>query len=69
MQDFQQRVLDEKKDLDNKIKKLFIFITTSQVYLKLNSVEKNNLCLQLNTMRCYSDILHNRIKNWKNYDN
>jgi hypothetical protein len=61
MKDYQQRVVDEKKELDEKINKLEQFITSE----KINSVDPNEafrLKTQLVTMINYSEILGERIK-------
>ena len=60
MQDYQQRVVDEKSALDEKIKKLNEFIFTPKC-LSLHEVDQEILCAQLFHMKKYGDILHLRI--------
>lgn len=61
MQPHQQRVLDEKSELDIKIHKLVQFLSTD---LFMNLDEENSVLLQqqLNFMVKYSEVLSNRIK-------
>jgi hypothetical protein len=61
MKDWQQRVIDEKKELDEKINRIESFVTSE----KINSVDPNEvfrLKTQLVTMINYSEILGERIK-------
>lgn len=57
----QQRVVDEKSELDDKLTKLIAFIGESPIYKTLDPVEQELLKLQGDTMGCYSDILGKRI--------
>lgn len=60
MMPHQQRVVDEKTDLDVKIEKLEAFIE-GEIFSSLSDEEKDRLNLQLVTMDKYSDILGERI--------
>jgi len=61
MQPFQQRVVDEKSALDEKIAALDAFIGTTTFY-SLPDDEHMRLSLQLSYMRNYSLILGMRIE-------
>ena len=61
MQEFQQRVLDEKKDLDDKLDKLKAFINTDEKFLRLSVGEQLRLERQAEIMQDYSDVLTERI--------
>lgn len=63
LQPHQQRVVDEKTDLDDKITKLDAFITTPTC-LALLFGERSRLKHQLDVMREYSGILGDRIKHF-----
>jgi hypothetical protein len=58
----QQRVVDEKLELDGKIGKLDEFISNSPMYVKLSDREKRRLCRQYDVMYEYSEILGERIE-------
>lgn len=60
MKDFQQRVVNEKNELDFKIEALTDFIGAS-VFPGLNSEEQKRLKRQCKVMMEYSDILNDRI--------
>ena len=60
MQEFQQRVMDEKKDLDGNRERLLAFFNTD-VFRGLNQAEKDRLRTQHGVMGVYSDILGQRI--------
>jgi hypothetical protein len=60
MQPHQQRVLDEKSELDEKRTKLTAFIG-GDIYRKLDPVEQSRLNRQLEAMTLYSNILGERI--------
>jgi len=68
MQDYQQRVIDEKKDLDAKIERLETFIDGSAMFAELPSDEIIRLRRQVYTMRLYSEILRDRIAAFKSAD-
>lgn len=57
----QQRVVDEKKDLDDKREKLMSFFST-EVFSGLDQAEKDRLSTQYGVMTVYSAILGQRIK-------
>lgn len=61
MHQWQQRVVDEKRDLDDKIAKLRAFIESHPDHGHLSSVEQLQLGLQLDIMRQYSAVLTVRI--------
>lgn len=60
MEDFQQRVVDEKKELDEKREKLAAFFTGS-IFPTLPVEERVRLERQLDAMNEYSSILGERI--------
>ncbi|MNL36751.1 hypothetical protein D3C87_1588560 [compost metagenome] len=63
MEDYKARVLEEKKDLENKVASLDKFISSNQ----FNSVrfdEGLRMNAQLNVMKAYLDILVMRIANF-----
>ena len=63
MQPHQQRVVDEKTALDEKISKLTPFLA-GPIYQGLDAAERIRLRAQLAVMREYSDILTERIKHF-----
>jgi hypothetical protein len=56
----QQRVVDEKAELDERLEKLVAF-TRTPIFAGLDSDERNRLDQQAATMAMYSDILGDRI--------
>jgi hypothetical protein len=60
MEAFQQRVVDEKTDLDGKIERLGAFIQGS-TYLKLPAAEQERLKTQVHWMKKYTEVLGERI--------
>lgn len=58
---FQQRVVAEKRELDEKLIKLVQFISTSPVFAGLNLMEQNLLREQRDAMMRYSEVLEARI--------
>lgn len=60
MNDFQQRVIEEKKELDIKISKLLPFFETS-IFANLNADEQKRLRKQSDLMIEYSKVLSERI--------
>jgi hypothetical protein len=56
----QQRVVDEKRELDEKIEKLMQFLTTG-LFDGLDSGEKSRLRIQLAAMQAYGTALGERI--------
>ena len=61
LQPHQQRVIDEKAELDAKINKLREFIV-GYLFITLPAAERQRLKMQLEVMKKYSDILDMRIK-------
>lgn len=61
MEDYQQRVADEKKELDQKLKDLRAFMH-GDVYASLPAVDQGLLMVQLVAMDNYSDALARRIE-------
>ena len=57
----QQRVVDEKTELDDKLGKLNAFILTSPVFAQLQNEEKERLQRQFSIMRDYTSVLGERI--------
>ena len=65
MEDYQLRVVEEKKELDNKIEKLDDFIS-SKVFLKnVSSTQQDLLLLQHQWMSNYSKVLELRIQDFE----
>jgi hypothetical protein len=62
MQSHQERVVVEKKELDDKINKLTVFIGENWIFKTLPDDEQQRLILQHCVMSEYSDILDARIK-------
>lgn len=60
-QPHQQRVVDEKNELDEKIGKLQAFFD-NEIYKNLPNEDRALLIEQVNHMRIYSDILFRRIQ-------
>lgn len=60
MQGYQQRVVEEKAELDERITKLFAFIGSGD-YVELATDERMRLQRQLSHMMSYRDILGERI--------
>ncbi len=64
MQPYQQRVVDEKNDLDSKRDRLRAFFGTD-LYRELDPTEQSRLNRQLEAMTLYSNILAERIAAFK----
>jgi len=62
MKDYQLRVIEEADELDIKIRKLTNFLLKPQNTILLPELTRLNR--QLDAMRLYSYILHNRIKHF-----
>lgn len=60
MAPYQQRVVDEKVELDEKQEKLLAFFNTD-LFRGLDQAEKDRLRTQHGVMGVYSEILHQRI--------
>jgi len=63
MEDYQTRVVEEADELDKKIEKLEAF-TKNLFFCGLPAPEAGRMLRQLDAMRLYSYILHNRIKHF-----
>ena len=64
LQPHQQRVVDEKNELDTKANALSQFIGLSPIFEKLDAAEQERLKLQNDLMWQYSEILGERIANF-----
>jgi hypothetical protein len=60
---FFERLLDERTELQRKIKELNFFIKIAPNYKELNDFQKSALVEQLEVMKKYLDILDVRIEN------
>lgn len=63
MQPYQQRVVDEKAELDGRREKLHAFMTSS-AFDELTDGEQMRMAKQCRLMRELSDVLGDRIKNF-----
>ena len=63
MEEYQQRVLDEKKELDSKIDKLGEFIGSDE-FTPVPTAEQVRMKQQRTIMKQYSDVLAARIQNF-----
>ena len=61
MQPFQQRVIEEKAELDKKIDNLAEFIQDDVIYLDLDEAEQDRMNVQLDLMNDLSSVLGERI--------
>ena len=66
MEPYQERVIEEKTDLDLRINRLFIFLNTTKTSSKLSEAEFGRMKKQLDFMIEYSNILQERIVNFEN---
>lgn len=63
MQEYQERVIQEQKDLDEKILKLDAFLQRPNFYQRVpDSVERSLLRAQFGAMKEYSRLLGERIR-------
>lgn len=60
-QPYQQRVIDEKEELDSRLAKLSIFLDSDTFETLVDPTERFRLKKQARIMREYSDILAERI--------
>lgn len=60
LQDFQQRVVDEKQELDDKLDKLRVFLRSDRA-LALDFTDRSLLVMQERAMTDYTSILADRI--------
>ena len=65
IQPHQQRVIDEKAELDTKAKALSDFIGLNPIFLKLDPEEQERMKVQNDIMWQYSEILGKRIAAFK----
>jgi len=65
MKDFQQRVIDEKTELDAKLKRLVEFVKGGPVFDSLHPSEQDRLHRQSRIMTLYSEVLRERIEAFK----
>lgn len=61
MQSYQQRVVDEQNELQDKATKLDEFIKTSPAFASLNCTQRGLLKAQLGAMHAYGEILALRV--------
>lgn len=61
MQPHQERVVVEKRELDEKLDKLKLFIETNSIFKTLPEDEQHRLNRQFDVMAEYSNILAQRI--------
>jgi hypothetical protein len=63
MQAHQQRVVDEKQELDSRLEKLLVFIDAGngKIFSGLVTEERQRLTTQARIMKEYSDVLADRI--------
>ena len=64
MQPHEQRVVDEHKDLDEKLDKLIDFVA-GEFFAGLPEVDRILLLTQKDQMFCYLNTLHSRIERFK----
>lgn len=67
MEPHQQRVVDENKELNEKIDKLYIFMHTDK-FKSLDKEEIDRLRNQFSVMNLYSQILEQRISAFISYE-
>lgn len=60
---FFERLLDERNELQRKIKSLDFFVKVAPNYNELNDFQKSALVEQLEIMKKYLDVLNARIEN------
>lgn len=61
MHDWQQRVMDERVDLNARIDRLWMFMQ-STTFKALNPIERERMERQLGLMRAYAQVLTERIE-------
>ena len=64
MEDYQQRVIEEHKQLDDKLVKLGIFISR-EAFKVLPEEERDRMLRQQRYMKRYSEVLAERIAEFK----
>ena len=65
MERYQLRVIEEKEVLDEKVRKLSNFISSSKLFNRVTLVEQNLMIEQCEVMWKYSDILEKRITSFR----
>lgn len=60
MQEYQERVVEEKKELDSKLKRLMVFIR-GPIFQTIDAEEQERLTRQSKLMDMYSGVLAERI--------
>ena len=60
-----ERVIEEKNQLDEKIIKLYAFLSNEEKVSKISTQQKLLLSRQLDIMTDYSDILNKRLLLWE----
>ncbi|MCK5607564.1 hypothetical protein KAR91_37115 [Candidatus Pacearchaeota archaeon] len=63
MSEHQERVIEEKKSLDDKLRKLTTFVQT-ELCANLDASERLRLSRQQDAMHAYSNILNERINSF-----
>ena len=61
MEQHVERMLNEQKELCEKIGKLGNFISQNTIFDKMSNDEKYDMILQFEAMRIYSNVLQHRI--------
>lgn len=61
MNNYEEKLKEEKKLLDKKIKNLQQFIESNPIFDTLNEYEKQDMSKQLQVMNLYTSILKSRI--------
>jgi hypothetical protein len=65
LQPYQQQVVDEKKELDDKLNKLGLFIAQREAFYSLPKSDRELLLAQQMHMNMYSNVLAVRIERFK----
>ena len=68
MEAYQLRVVEEKKELDDKIEKLDDFISSKGFFINVSSTQQDLLLLQHQWMSNYSKVLELRIQDFEKED-
>jgi hypothetical protein len=67
MRPYQQRVVDEKQELDGRIEKLMAFLS-SGLFSMLGEGEQSRLRIQLHAMQTYGAVLGERIVHFESME-
>ena len=65
MEPYQDRVVVEKEELDEKINRLSVFVHNKEKMSLILMIEQMHLMSQLTIMRAYSSVLEDRIAFWR----